>query len=188
MSAVAIIPARGGSVRIPRKNIRLFHGKPIIAYGIESAKESGLFDEIVVSTDDDEIASVARSYGLREQDIVPRSAAMCGDDIGTQEVAKHALEWLHKRGRVFDYACCIYATTPMLFAADLQAAIRYVYDKERDYVYAKGTFYYGASKIFLDRPDDFTKSKTMNEGRFIDIDTEEDWRKAEQMYASLHKV
>jgi len=109
---IAIIPARGGSKRIPRKNIKDFCGKPIIAYSIEVALESGLFDKVIVSTDDAEIAEVAREYGAEVPFIRP--AALADDFTGTTAVAAHAIEWLSAQGISIDYACLIYPTAPLL--------------------------------------------------------------------------
>ena len=113
-NAVAIIPARGGSKRIPRKNIKEFCGKPIIAYSIETALKSGLFEQVIVSTDDKEIADVARSYGAHVPFMRPK--ALSDDISGTSVVLLHALEWLKENDKVYDYACCIYATAPFLQA------------------------------------------------------------------------
>ena len=116
---VAVIPARGGSKRIPKKNIRNFLGKPIIAYSIESAKKSGLFDYIIVSTDDDDIANIAKDYGASVPFVRPDS--LSGDHIGTHPVMKHAVEWFvdnigtHEK----NYFCCIYPTAPFLLGSDL---------------------------------------------------------------------
>ena len=112
--SIAIIPARGGSKRIPRKNIKDFYGKPLIAYSIEVAKESKLFDKILVTTDDEEIASIAKKYGADVPFIRPKELA--DDFSGTADVVKHALEWLKSKGEVFEYACTIYATAPLLQA------------------------------------------------------------------------
>lgn len=109
---VAIIPARGGSKRIPHKNIKPFAGKPIIGYSIEAAKECGLFDRVIVSTDDEEIASVARSFGAEIPFLRPKTLA--DDFTGTNAVVKHAINWLADQGSSVDYACCIYATAPFL--------------------------------------------------------------------------
>jgi len=110
--AVAIIPARGGSKRIPKKNIKLFHGKPLIAYSIEVALKSNLFDEVVVSTDDEEIATIAKEHGA----IVPflRPKELSDDFSGTDVVINHALNYLKEQGKVYDYVCTIYATAPFL--------------------------------------------------------------------------
>jgi pseudaminic acid cytidylyltransferase len=109
---IAVIPARGGSKRIPRKNIRLFCGKPIIAYSIEAAQQTGLFDQIVVSTDDDEIASIARNFGATTPFIRPKEIA--DDFTGTNAVVKHAVGWFAEQGYDIAHACCIYATAPLL--------------------------------------------------------------------------
>jgi len=109
---IAVIPARGGSKRIPHKNIRQFVGKPIIAYSIAAAKESGLFDGVVVSTDDPEIAEVACAYGAEVPFLRPKEIA--DDYTGTNAVVKHALEWFIGEGRAVRYACCIYATAPFV--------------------------------------------------------------------------
>jgi len=105
---VAIIPARGGSKRIPRKNIKDFHRKPLLAYSIEIALASKLFDKIVVSTDDSEIASVAEAYGA---DIQIRPVDLSDDYSGTAEVIEYVLDNLKEK---FDYVCTIYATAPLL--------------------------------------------------------------------------
>lgn len=111
---IAVIPARGGSKRIPRKNIRLFCGKPILAYSIAAAHETGLFDEVVVSTDDEEIASVACASGATTPFIRPREIA--DDFTGTNAVVKHAIAWFNEHGRAITHACCIYATAPLVQA------------------------------------------------------------------------
>ena len=109
---VAIIPARGGSKRIPRKNIKDFFGKPLLAYSIETAIKSKLFDKIIVSTDDEEIANIAKEYGAEVPFIRP--AELSDDFIGTAPIIKHALEFLKSSGLSFDYSCTIYATAPLL--------------------------------------------------------------------------
>jgi len=110
--SVAIIPARGGSKRIPRKNIKIFYGKPLIAYSIEAALESNLFDKVIVSTDDKEIAVVAKKYGADVPFIRPKELA--DDFTGTDDVIKHALEWLKEKEEIFEFTCTIYATAPLL--------------------------------------------------------------------------
>lgn len=121
-SSIAIITARGGSKRIPRKNIKEFCGKPIITYSIEAALKSGIFDEVMVSTDDDEIAEVARAAGAQ----VPfmRSAASAGDYASTDDVIMEVLEAYKKQGREFDTLCCIYPTAPFVTAEKLQRAMK----------------------------------------------------------------
>jgi N-acylneuraminate cytidylyltransferase len=112
MSRVAIITARGGSKRIPRKNIRLFHGKPVIAYAISVAQKSGLFDEIMVSTDDQEIADVASKFGAK----IPflRSAENSNDMAGTLDVLKEVLKNYENSGQRFDEMCCLYPISPLI--------------------------------------------------------------------------
>ncbi len=109
---VAIIPARGGSKRIPRKNIKDFYGKPLIAYSIEVALKSKLFDKVIVSTDDNEIANMAKEYGAEVPFIRPKE--LSDDFTGTGAVVSHALKVLKERGEEFDYCCTIYATAPLL--------------------------------------------------------------------------
>ncbi|QIO32754.1 pseudaminic acid cytidylyltransferase [Bradyrhizobium sp. 1(2017)] len=109
---IAVIPARGGSKRIPRKNVRLFCGKPIISYSIDAARQSGLFDEVIVSTDDEEIAAVARQFGATTPFVRPEEIS--DDFTGTNAVVKHAVAWFIERGAQVSHACCIYATAPLV--------------------------------------------------------------------------
>lgn len=120
---VAIIPARGGSKRIPNKNIKLFAGRPIISYSIRAAQEAGLFDRIIVSTDSSEIADIAREYGAETPFLRP--AELANDFAGTGEVVCHAIEWLANEGRPPEFICCIYATAPFIQARCLKQS----YDK-----------------------------------------------------------
>ena len=114
---VAIIPARGGSKRIPRKNIKAFHGKPLISYSIEIAKETNLFDNIIVTTDDEEIANLSKKYGAEVPFIRPKDLA--DDFTGTADVVSHALQCLEEKGQTYDYVCTLYATAPLLQASYL---------------------------------------------------------------------
>ncbi len=112
LNAIAIIPARGGSKRIPRKNIKLFHGKPLIAYSIEIALESQLFKRVIVSTDDKEIASIAREYGAETPFIRPKELS---DDMSTSSDAiAHTIKYLQREGEEFQYICTLYPTAPFL--------------------------------------------------------------------------
>ncbi|MER2492160.1 pseudaminic acid cytidylyltransferase [Catenovulum sediminis] len=111
---IAIIPARGGSKRIPKKNIRPFAGKPLIAHSIQVAQQAKIFDHIMVSTDSDEIAEVARAYGAEVPFIRPENLA--DDFTGTRPVTNHAIQYYLKQGINLKYACCIYATAPLLTA------------------------------------------------------------------------
>lgn len=114
---VAVIPARGGSKRIPRKNIKMFCGRPMIAWSILAAQKSGLFERIIVSTDDAEIAEIARAYGAQTPFLRPPE--LSDDYAGTTEVIAHALSWLHAQGAQINAACCIYATAPLIRIEDL---------------------------------------------------------------------
>ena len=115
---IAIIPARGGSKRIPRKNIKDFFGKPMIAWSIEAALKSNCFDRIIVSTDDQEIAEIAKQYGAE----VPfmRPAELSDDHAGTTPVIKQAIQWLTDNLQAPRLVCCIYATAPFVSAYDIK--------------------------------------------------------------------
>lgn len=117
---LAVIPARGGSKRIPRKNIKPFRGKPMVAWSIKAALLSGCFDEVIVSTDDAEIADVARQWGAS----VPfmRPAALSDDHMGTMPVVRHAIEWFSANAEPAEHVCCIYPTAPLLNPAALVEA------------------------------------------------------------------
>lgn len=119
-SSVCIITARGGSKRIPRKNVRDFCGKPMLAYSVETAVTSGIFDVVMVSTDDDEIADVAREYGAE----VPfmRSEATSNDFATTADVLCEVLSEYDKRGTKFDTMCCLYPTAPFVQVSELKEA------------------------------------------------------------------
>jgi len=121
VSAICVITARGGSKRIPRKNIRGFCGKPIIAYSIEAAISSNIFDEVMVSTDDEEIATISRRYGAS----VPflRSAQSSDDYASTPDVLKEVLDEYERLGRYFDIICCLYPTAPFVTADELNEAV-----------------------------------------------------------------
>ncbi|MEY8388134.1 pseudaminic acid cytidylyltransferase [Oscillospiraceae bacterium 38-13] len=127
---IAVIPARGGSKRIPRKNIREFCGKPILAYSIEAAEGSGLFDEIMVSTDDTEIADVSKRYG----NYIPflRSAETADDDATITDVLTEVLKAYQKRGCVFSMLCYIYPTAPFVTADKLRRAYQMLEESGAD--------------------------------------------------------
>lgn len=132
MKTIAIITARGGSKRIPRKNIKDFCGKPIIAYSIESAIESECFDEVMVSTDDEEIAEISRQFGAK----VPfmRSDATANDYATTNDVLLEVLDEYKKRELEFDYHCCIYPTAPFITAEKLKNAMNLIQKNDVEYV------------------------------------------------------
>ena len=122
IQAVAIIPARGGSKRIPEKNIKPFAGRPIIAYSIAAARQTGLFSRVIVSTDSDKIAEIAKSFGSE----VPfsRPAEIADDFTDTSTVILHALNWLKENDALPDYFCCIYATAPFIQAERIKEGFR----------------------------------------------------------------
>lgn len=123
MKRVAVITARGGSKRIPRKNIRLFHGRPIIHYAIDAARASGLFDAVMVSTEDDEISHIAHLGGADET--IQRPPELADDHATTAQVMKHAVDTLQATGeRDLELVACIYPCTPLMLATDLQAGVR----------------------------------------------------------------
>ena len=224
---VAVIPARGGSKRIPRKNIRQFAGKPIIAYSIAAARDCALFDRIIVSTDDEEIASIARDFSAESPFVRP--AELSDDHVGTNRVIAHALEWLKQQGQSVDFACGLYATAPFVTPADLrrgyellvasgkcfvfsattfefpiQHAIRvlpdggvasffpeYIGRRSQDLEQAyhdAGQFYWGKAEAFLSALPEIAvhaEALILPRYRVQDIDTLEDWRRAELMYEML---
>lgn len=190
----AIIPARGGSKRIPRKNIRLFEGKPIIAYSIETALASSLFNAVVVSTDDDEIADVARQYGA---DVLKRPAKLADDDTGTQEVIRHACMTLKVRSNTL--VCGIYATAPMMTAGDLERGFNLIWGGHRDFAFSVGTdplhdagqWYWGEAGSFILRKPLYAENTAMvpiPALRVCDINNEEDWQWALAQYRKLYKT
>ena len=142
MSAIAVITARGGSKRIPGKNKKEFLGKPIICYSIEAALESGLFEEVMVSTDDEEIAEIAKKTGAS----VPfmRSAKTSDDYATTDDVLMEVLEEYEKMGRDFAYMACIYPTAPFVTAEKLEEAFRLLKENNASRGNACGTFLFSA--------------------------------------------
>ena len=130
MSNIAIITARGGSKRIPRKNIRNFCGKPIISYSIKAALDSAIFDEVMVSTDDSEIAGIAQEYGAQ----VPfmRSAGTSDDYATTADVLQEVLAEYRKRDKYFEWMCCIYPTAPFVTAENLRKSFEYMKENHGD--------------------------------------------------------
>ena len=148
---IAVIPARGGSKRIPRKNIKNFFGKPMIAWSIEIAIASGLFDQIIVSTDDLEIAEVARNYGAE----VPflRPADLSNDYAGTTEVIAHATQWLIDQGLVVSTVCCIYATAPFVQVKDMIRGLQALECGSWSYAFSATDFAAPIFRAFTENPD-----------------------------------
>lgn len=187
MSLGCIIPARGGSVRIPRKNLAVFRGKPMLVRAIETAKAFGLFRLIVVSTDDAEIEDVALKCGA----VVMRRREDDGTK-GTQEVARDVLLQIPS----ITQACVLYPCTPLLQVADLSRGLIALFGQH--YAYSvdalgqdAGAFYFGHAKAFIDRiPLDHqaVARVPIPAGRAIDINTMEDWHRAESMYDALRRA
>ncbi|MBT9547235.1 MAG: pseudaminic acid cytidylyltransferase [Candidatus Sericytochromatia bacterium] len=140
---IAIIPARGGSKRIPRKNIKPFFGRPMIAWSIAAAKSSGVFERILVSTDDPEIAEIAKQWGAETPFLRPQELA--NDYAGTTEVVAHATQWLIEQGLNPTALCCIYATAPFLQAEDLKAGLAGLLSGNWEYAFSVTDF---AAPIF----------------------------------------
>lgn len=143
---VAVIPARGGSKRIPRKNVREFAGKPMIAYSIDCALQSGLFEQVIVSTDDEEISRVARALGAG----VPfmRPAELSDDHTGVTEVVAHSTQYLLNQGAELAAVCCIYATAPFMRTKDLKEGLALLEGGDLNYVFSATTFGYPIFRSF----------------------------------------
>ena len=144
--AIAVIPARGGSKRIPRKNIKEFHGKPLIAYSIEVALGSGLFEEVLVSTDDPEIAEVAKSYGASVPFVRPKNLS---DDFATTgAVIAHARTWLKEHNREYRYLCTLYATAPLLQERYLKEGFTQLQKSDAKYSFGATTMPFPIQRTF----------------------------------------
>lgn len=128
---LAIIPARGGSKRIPGKNIKFFLGKPIISYSIKTVLKSNIFDKVIVSTDSKEIASVAREHGAETPFIRP--AELADDFCGTTEVIAHAIKWYQKKGYQIDLVCCVYATSPFISPETIIKGMKILKETDKQY-------------------------------------------------------
>lgn len=137
-NTIAVIPARGGSKRIPRKNIKPFCGKPILAYSIAAARATGLFDHIVVSTDDEEIAAVARQWGGETPFLRP--AGLADDFAGTNAVAAHAADWFLQQGTAVDHVCCLYATAPLATPLYITKGFEILKERNCPFVFSVTTF------------------------------------------------
>ena len=221
---IAIIPARSGSKRIPKKNIKNFLGKPIIAYAINAAIKSKLFEKVIVSTDDKQIAKIAIQYGAQVPFFRPKEIA--DDYTGTHEVIGHAVKFLEKNNEKFDYACCIYPTAALIKKTDLIQGYKKIKNRKWEIVFGAtnfsysifrsfkklsngglkmifpdkynsrsqdfpkvyhdaGLFYWAKPKIWKKKPRKFNKKNSIVEIPFYrvqDIDTFEDWKKAEVLY------
>jgi pseudaminic acid cytidylyltransferase len=160
MTTLAIIPARGGSKRIPKKNIKDFLGKPIIAYPIQVALESGLFDEVMVSTDDEEIAGIAEKYGAK----VPffRSKKTSDDFATTTDVLLEVMETYEKQGMTFDLICCIYPTACLVTKERLDQAHDILINEKLDTVFPVIRYGHPIQRAFVKRGDLLTMAHPEN--------------------------
>lgn len=176
--SVCLIPARGGSKRIPRKNLRPFLGVPMIARSIATALEAGLFERIVVSTDDDEIADVARAAGAE----VPfrRPATLADDHATTLDVVRHALDWLETAGALPERLCCLYATAPFARAGDIRDGARRL--DEADFALPVTRFGFPIQRAVRLTPEG--RLEMFDPARFSvrSQDLEEAWHDAGQFY------
>lgn len=177
---VAIIPARGGSKRIPRKNIKNFCGKPMIAWSIEAAEASGCFDKIIVSTDDQEIATIAQQWGAEVPFIRPPE--LSDDFTGTIPVIRHAIEWLESNGIQVDYACCIYATAPFVAPEDLRTGWALIHGSGLDYAFSVTSYAFPIQRAI--RITDHGRVAMFSPEHFgtRSQDLEEAWHDAGQFY------
>ena len=227
---LCVIPARGGSKRIPRKNIKEFCGKPMIAWSIDAAISSDCFDRIIVSTDDDEIADVAKTYGAD----VPfmRPAVLADDYAGTTPVIAHAIQWHIDHDEKPDHVCCVYATAPFIQPEDINRGLDLLLSSEANFAFSvtsyafpiqrairvtdnkrvemfqpehfstrsqdleeawhdAGQFYWGNNLAWLEEKKLFSGNAApviLPRHRVQDIDTQEDWVRAELMFSALAKM
>ena len=226
---IAIIPARGGSKRIPRKNIKEFCGKPMIAWPIETAIKSKLFNNIIVSTDDDEIADISKLYGAATPFIRPTE--LSGDYVGIVEVVKHAIEWMHEQKYMPEAICCIYPTSVFFNEDDLKKGSDALFDGDWAYTFTVTDFEYpifrsfkkntdggvemffpeyfntrsqdlptalhDAAQFYWGRPNSWIENLKIYDicsypimiprWRIQDIDTEDDWKRAELLFQMISK-
>lgn len=177
---IAVIPARGGSKRIPRKNIKLFGGLPMVAWSIRAAIESQCFDRIMVSTDDDEIASVAKTYGAEVPFIRP--ASLSDDQTATIPVIAHAIEWQSHNGKAATEVCCIYATAPFILANDIQRGLQVLESSGADYAFSLTSYAFPiqrAIRITAEQRIEMFQPEHLNTRS---QDLEEAWHDAGQFY------
>lgn len=224
---LCVIPARGGSKRIPRKNIKSFCGQEIIGYSIKAAFDSECFDQVIVSTDDGEIAEIARSFGASVPFVRPIELA--NDYAATLAVIAHAVDWFDEQGQSPSEVCCIYATAPFVRAVSIKKAYNQLQHEEIDYCFSTTSFsfpiqraikvtdksriemfypeyleirsqdleesYHDAGQFYWGKAEAFKQKKPLfseTSSPFIlprhlvqDLDTLEDWKRAELMYQVL---
>jgi N-acylneuraminate cytidylyltransferase len=177
---VAIIPARGGSKRIPRKNIKDFCGKPMIAWSIEAARKSGVFDRIIVSTDDEEIAAVARENGAEVPFMRPEE--LSNDFAGTIPVIRHATEWLMENGCAADFVCCIYATAPFISSTDIAGGLFTLQERAGDYAFTVARYAYPVQRALKVSEEQQISMFSPDMFHVRSQDLEESWHDAGQFY------
>ena len=180
---VAIIPARGGSKRIPYKNIRNFHGKPIIAWSIIAAKKSGIFDDIIVSTDSQRIADVANKYGAITPFIRPDSIS--DDFTGTNDVIKHAAKWYIENVGDIDYICGIYPTAPFLTSSALVDGFHRLVNSNAAFVFSAVGYSYPIQRAFLISKNDRVQMLNKENISKRSQDLEKSYHDAGQFYWGL---
>jgi pseudaminic acid cytidylyltransferase len=229
MKPIAVIPARGGSQRIPRKNVREFAGKPMIAHSIEAALESDVFDRVVVSTDDAEISEVAIAYGAESP--FQRPADISDGHATLLQVMGHAVRWFESQSITPEFYCCLFATAPFVRAADLRSGfqmlskepaanfavpvttfpfpIQRAFKLEHDYLqliqpeheltrsqdlpetfHDAGQFYWGRREAFKNNTWVVDHSIPIHIPRWLvqDIDTPEDWERAELLWKVIESM
>ena len=181
MKKLVIIPARGGSKRIPRKNIKSFLGKPIIAYSIEAALKSNLFDEVMVSTDDNEIAKIAEEYGAK----IPflRSEENANDYATTVAVLNEVLETYKTQGKVFDYCVCMYPTAPFVSGDLLTKAIHKLTENKLDTVFSVLEYSFPIQRAMKMNEDDTIEMIDASKMNIRSQDLEASFHDAGQFYA-----
>lgn len=221
---IAIIPARGGSKRIPQKNIKLFAGKPLISYSIDAARKSALFDKIIVSTDSEDVADIAKTLGAEVPFMRPQN--LSNDLVGTRPVTNHAIKYCMEQFYKPEFCCCIYATAPFLQAKYLQQGLDSLkHNSDKSFAFSVTTFpfpvqrallkttkgiapmfpeninkrsqdleeaYHDAGQFYWGKTDDYLSKQKIFSERSLpvilprhlvqDIDTPEDWLRAELMY------
>ena len=225
---IAVIPARGGSKRIPRKNIKLFGGRPIIAWSVEVAIKSGLFEHVIVTTDDHEIADTAMRWGAE----VPfmRPVGLSDDMTPTVPVIAHAVKSCLELEWPISYACCIYPCTPFIQSSDIISSLEMMISRSADFAYPVAEYahpiqramrhlpngkmqfleskyeltrtqdleksYHDAGQFYWGRADAWLDQKKMHTDgigipipnwRVVDIDSQDDWRRAELIFSALMK-
>lgn len=144
---LCIIPARGGSKRIPHKNIKHFHGKPMMAHSIQAALASGCFEQVIVSTDDEKIAAIAREYGAHTPFLRP--SALADDFATTAQVMAHAIEHMQNLGWQGDAVCCLYATAPFVLAEDLIKGEQALKQQGADFAFSVTHFAFPIQRALL---------------------------------------